>query len=194
LERLSEYEFLKYLNAKENYEDLIYRQRITMHRTYLDISPTITTVDVEAGRFYTSGTKVEDYAISIVEMKECMANARTRALKRIEIFDAAISNLPLEQNELITQYKCGSEVANFNALSKALRALKRQLEVLIGLSLEDAEGMAKQHDIDAIEVYKQQVDKILILEQGGKKQYLINGDFQYLTDQEYQERQLMAVQ
>lgn len=105
-QRIERYELHDYATARYRANRAIAERDDVIDSLYDDCAPTITGVDYEEGRMYSTSTPVEDMAIMIIEKKECYEKMIQRYTTKAEAFEIAMGLLtPREFDVVMVAYQ-----------------------------------------------------------------------------------------
>ena len=181
MKSIGQVDFMKYLYAEKCYEELIFDQRLKLHRKYQDISPAMLFLNSDTGMNHKIGLSVESYAIDLAELRDLMAMERKKAYDRVQISKRAFNKLEPHEQDLMNQYKVNGLTKPIKGIHVILKRYKGILENEIMKHEMAQEPVAKPIAMSDVILF----ERIEKHRQAGRKQVLIDGVFQYMTENEY---------
>lgn len=135
--RMSRYEFIQFQIAENKLNELKIQHAAELEQAYDNISPTMTYVDYDLGRIYSSSINPEEYAIYLIELQEKHKRKEEYWAIRAEAYKQALS------------MSGGNKEKLFATLSE-----------IVSKTPELQRKEAVQEEIEDVESYDKQIDKM----------------------------------
>ncbi|MGX1402360.1 hypothetical protein AB7M70_011833 [Bradyrhizobium japonicum] len=101
------YDLEQYAFAAVNLPVIKEERDMEVETLYDDISPTITTVDYETGRWYSQTTRTESMALKIISMKEKYEALIGKLELKSQLFELGMDSLTDRERDVIQVYYLG---------------------------------------------------------------------------------------
>jgi len=158
------------------------RERLEYFESLYDFSYGVSNLTEEP--VYLGST--ESKALYIIDQKQAYEMRIGKLKERYSRFKGLVRGLPNNDKRMITNYFEHGHKVDYDELRACINRVSKYME-----EAEEAREKALDHEAAqkyAVERKMQRIEKsrASIKENEGKKQYLINGRFEYMTDKEYQ--------